>query len=111
MSCASMHQSWSEVEAEEVEWRWRRRSGGRGSRRWLEVGGEGEGRSYHDSTTSSLQFTVMGVMVIPWHHHVLCSRPLCVLAHATVISINIPLCITTSVLPIMQIHLDPTVVH
>src|SRR5258708_18698565 len=50
MSCASMHQSWSGAEAEEVEWRWRRQSGGGGSRRWLEVGGEGEGRSYHDIT-------------------------------------------------------------
>src|SRR6266403_1157430 len=29
MSCASMHQSWSGVEAEEAEWRQRRRSGGR----------------------------------------------------------------------------------
>src|SRR6266436_222693 len=49
MSCAGMHRSWSRVEAEEVEWRWRKRSGGRGSWRWLEVGREGEGRSYHDN--------------------------------------------------------------
>src|SRR6266436_3637842 len=54
MSCASMHWSWSRVEAEEVEWRWRRwrqsevkQSGGR----------EGEGRSYHDST------------IPDYHHH------------------------------------------
>ena len=44
-----MHQSWSGAEAEEAEWRQRRQSGGGGSRRWLEVGGEGEGRSYHDT--------------------------------------------------------------
>src|SRR5258708_21162980 len=50
MSCPSTHQSWSGAEAEEAEWRWRRWSGGRGSRRQLEVGGEGEGRSYHDIT-------------------------------------------------------------
>src|SRR5258708_10696141 len=60
MSCASMHQSWSGAEVEEVEWRWRRwrqsevkwsgGSGGGGSQRWLEVGGEGEGRLYHDIT-------------------------------------------------------------
>src|SRR5260221_4449252 len=51
MSCASMHWSWSGVEAEEAEWRRKRWSGGRGSRRWLEVGREGEGRSYHDITS------------------------------------------------------------
>src|SRR6266446_9629568 len=50
MSCASTHQSWSGAEAEEVEWRRRRWSGGGGSRRQLEVGREGEGRSYHDIT-------------------------------------------------------------
>src|SRR6266436_8691748 len=33
MSCASMHQSWSGVEVEEVEWRQRRWSGGGGSQR------------------------------------------------------------------------------
>src|SRR5258705_8674862 len=48
MSCASTHQSWSGVEAEEAEWRRRRQSGGGGSQRWVEVGREGEGRSYHD---------------------------------------------------------------
>src|SRR5260221_8799749 len=37
MSCASMHRSWSRVEAEEAEWRQRRWSGGRGSQRWCEV--------------------------------------------------------------------------
>src|SRR5258708_1340445 len=40
----------SGVEAEEAEWGRRRWSGGGGSRRWLEVGREGEGRSYHDIT-------------------------------------------------------------
>src|SRR5258708_18811602 len=40
-----MHQSWSRAEA---EWRQKRQSGGRWGWRWLEVGGEGEGRSYHD---------------------------------------------------------------
>ena len=50
MSCTSMHRSWSRVEVEEAEWRQRRRSGGGGSWRQLEVGGEGEGRSYHDIT-------------------------------------------------------------
>src|SRR5260221_9582107 len=50
MSCTSTHQSWSRVEAEEAEWRWRRWSGGRGSQRQLEAGGEGEGRSYHDTS-------------------------------------------------------------
>src|SRR5260221_3856064 len=54
MSCTSTHQSWSRAEAEEAEWRRRRRSGGRGGQRWLEVDGEGEGRSYHDSKTSLL---------------------------------------------------------
>src|SRR5260221_14442510 len=49
MSCASTHRSWSGVEAEEVEWRQRKRSGGRGSWRWLEAGGGGEGRAYHDT--------------------------------------------------------------
>src|SRR5258707_3839094 len=50
MSCASTHQSWSGAEAEEAEWRWRWWSRGGGSRRRLEVGREGEGRSYHDIT-------------------------------------------------------------
>src|SRR5260221_11365679 len=39
ISCASMLWSWSRVEAEEVEQRWK------GS----EVGREGEGRMYHDN--------------------------------------------------------------
>src|SRR5258707_8572551 len=50
MSCASMHQSWSEAEAEEVEWkaeevewRWRQSEAVRGGRR-------GGGRSYHDTS-------------------------------------------------------------
>src|SRR5258705_13812268 len=49
MSCASMHQSWSRAEVEEAEWRRRRQSGGGGSQRQVEVGKEGEGRSYHDT--------------------------------------------------------------
>ena len=32
-----------------MEWRWKRWSGGRWGQRWLEVGGEGEGWSYHDT--------------------------------------------------------------
>ncbi len=41
-SCASMHRSWSRAEAEEA-------GGGRWGQRWLEVGREWEGRSYHDT--------------------------------------------------------------
>src|SRR6266436_3143837 len=39
----------SRAEVEEAEWRQKRWSGGGWGRRWLEVGGEGEGRSYHDN--------------------------------------------------------------
>src|SRR5258708_202843 len=45
-----MHQSWSGVEAEEVEWRQKRWSGCRWGQRQLGVGREVEGRSYHDIT-------------------------------------------------------------
>src|SRR5260221_3553489 len=52
ISCTSMLWSWSRVKAEGVEWR------------WPEVGGEGEGRSYHDSQvdTHMMQFC----WVEPW---------------------------------------------
>src|SRR5260221_664707 len=39
-SCISMFWSWSRVEVDGVRWGWRQ----------LEVGREGEGRSYHDIT-------------------------------------------------------------
>ena len=64
-----MHQSWSRVEAEEVEWRQRRQSGGGGGWRQLEVGGEGEGRLYHDMISqSSVLVTKMGFkgIVVPF---------------------------------------------
>src|SRR5258708_27572809 len=58
-SCASMHWSWSRVEAEEVEWRQKRQSGGRWGQRWLGAGGEGEGRSYHDRKEKCVSLEVL----------------------------------------------------
>src|SRR5258708_16204682 len=55
MSCASTHRSWSGVEAEEAEWRQRWWSGGGGSQRQLEVGGEGEGREWSGGGRSRVE--------------------------------------------------------
>src|SRR5258708_7092829 len=54
-SCASMHQSWSRVEA---EWRQKRQSGGGWGWRQLEAGGEGGGGVDHDITPLSCHYVL-----------------------------------------------------
>ncbi len=43
-----------------MERRWKRQSGGGWGQRWLEVGREGEGRSYHD-TNGMIKLPVLTV--------------------------------------------------